>query len=260
MFAPPHTLGQHFAYALGRLGTLESELLEQSDVDRILGAKSGEEAVKMLRDINFIVVPDETKDFQEMIDATAKSIKENVEKMIPEDKKFIFDTLWIEWNRPSISFNIKKQNGFVSDIASEPESSIDSSFDPEFDESFKSPRDVDNAVAQACDAERLRLAKMSSSNAIRTYVLRMIDIEEERRSFRDENSESEKDAISFEQEAIESVRSSLDEMRTMFLGPEPIFAYAARAMSHLALLRVLLTGKVNSLEIQEIKSLLPPIL
>ena len=157
-----------------------------------------------------------------------------------------------------ISFNIKKQNGFVSDIASEPESSIDSSFDPKFTEPFESPRDIDDAVAEACDAERLRLAKMSSSSAIRAYVLRMIDIEKERRSFRD--SDSEQDAISFEQDAIESVRSSLNEMKTMFLGPEPIFSYAAKAMSHLSLLRVLLTGKVNSLDIQEIKSLLPPLL
>jgi len=48
-------------------------------------------------------------------------------------------------------------------------------------------------------------------------------------------------------------------MQKVTLGPEALFSYATRALNHIQILKVLLTGKINNLPIQEIKSLLPPL-
>ena len=237
---------------------MESGLLNQTDIDRLLGASSGEEAVKMLRDIGFIEIPENDSPFQDILDATAAKIKDDVERMAPEDKRFIFHTLWIYWDRPRIAYELKKKHGFTSEIAFPPTPPISANFNPALEQSFDSPKDVDDAVAAACNEEAVRLAKMSRSYVIYTYIIRIIDVERMQAKNRSENNVG--DAITFEKEMVESLREMLNDMSTMFLGPEPVFSYAARAMNHLMLLRVLLTGKVNKLEIQEIKSLLPPLL
>jgi hypothetical protein len=260
MITLPHMIGQHFAYAAGRLGTLEDQLLKQTDLDRLLGASSGKEAVKMLRDIEFVASPEADESFQETLSATAALLKENVERMVPEEKCFIFDILWIEGDRPKIAFDLKKKHGFTSGIATEPLPPVSARFSPELSGPFDSPSAIDDAVAAACEKEMQRIAAMSGSSAIHVYVLHILCVYHTHSAIRNGTQKSDLETILLLQEAVASLREMLDDMRHMVLGPEPVFSYAARAMNHVALLKVLLTGKVNNLPIQEVKSLLPPLL
>jgi len=255
----PATLGQHFAYALGRLGVLESQLLKVTDIDRILGAGNAEEAVKMLRDIEFVSVSESAETFLDVLNDSMKLLKENVEKMAPEEKHFIFNILWIDGDRAKISFDLKAKSNFTSDIAVEPLPPVTTGFDVEFDEAFSSPIDIDIAVAKACRDQMLSLAKRSGSRAILNYAELKTELEDARTALRS-SEKTDMDAIVFEKEVAVSLGEHLTEMQKMILGPEALFSYAARAQSHIALLKVVLTGKVNNLPIQEIKSLLPPLL
>ena len=266
MITLPHTLGQHFAYSLGRLGVLESQLLKVTDIDRLLGAHSADEAVKMLRDIEFISEPDEsqgtrneTQEYQQILDASTELLKKNIEKMAPEEKHFIFDILWIEGDRAKISFDLKAKHNFTSDIAVEPRPPVTAGIEMHFDEVFSSPTDIDNAVAKECENKTIALAKQSGSKAIINYVEMKNELEVARTDLR-KSDNPDIDSIVFEKEVSASLGQHLTEMQKMILGPEALFSYAARVQNHIALLKVLLTGKVNNLPIQEIKSLLPPLL
>lgn len=271
----PHLLGQHYTYAIGRLGALEDQLLKTTDIDRLLGASDGAEAVKMLRDIEFVATPDAEEPFQKTLDSTTALLKETVERMIPEPKHFIFDILWIEFDRPRIAYELKEKSGFTSSIASPPEPPVSTGFAPEFEQSFESPQEVDDAVAEVINEQKLVLARRSGSALIGKYVENMIELDALRTRTRSAgsvtrvaglNSPTPRDAdtssietIAFEKEGLAQLSDLLDDMQKLMLGPEATFSYATRALSHIQLLKVLLTGKVNNLPIQEIKSLLPPL-
>ena len=115
------------------------------------------------------------------------------------------------------------------------------------------------SVAKIIREHQMWRAEQSGSVAIQRYVQHLIEIEQTRAVLR-ASEKKDIETIVFEKDAVASLREHLEDMKTMLLGPEALFAYAARALNHLSLLRVLLTGKVNNLEIQEIKSLLPPLL
>ena len=253
----PHLLGQHYVYAIGRLGALEDQLLKVTDIDRLLGASDGAEAVKMLRDIEFVATPDVEEPFQKTLNSTTALLKETVERMIPEQKHFIFDVLWIEFDRARIAYELKEKNGFTSQIASPPEPPVSASFAPEFDREFSSPQEIDDAVAVAVNDQKLILARRSGSKLICEFVEKMTELDALRTKMRSEKSDVE--TIAFEKEGLAQLSDLLDDMQKLMLGPEATFSYTTRALSHIQLLKVLLTGKVNNLPIQEIKSLLPPL-
>ena len=267
MITLPHTLDQSFAYALGRIGVLENQLLKSTDIDRLLGAHPGEEAVKMLRDVEFVSIPEEgnreqglgIREFQETLDASVMLIKENIEKMAPEEKHFIFNILWLDGDRARISFDLKSKHNFTSDIAVEPHPPVTAGIDVELDDTFSSPIEIDDAISKECEARALSLAEKSGSKAIINYVKLKNELEATRASLR-KSDKPEMESIVFEKEVAAELGQHLEDMQKMFLGPEALFSYAARALNHIAILKVLLTGKVNNLPIQEIKSLLPPLL
>ena len=253
------TFGQHFAYALGRMGVLETQLLQQTDIDRLLGAHSGEEAVKMLRDIEFLAAPEDVESFQDTLNASAALVKENVERMAPQEKHLIFDILWLEGDRARTAYELKKKQGFVSDVATQPAPPISAGLDLTLEQSFSSPQEIDNAVAHACNVHALKLAQRSASKAIIAFVEHSIELENARTKLRT-SEKLDMETIVFEKHVVATLGEELADMKRMLFGPEALFSYGARALQHIALLRVLLTGKVNNLPIQEIKSLLPPLL
>ena len=259
MITLPQTLGQDFAYALGRLGTLEANLLKQTDIDRLLGAASSEEAVSMLQDIPLLTVDTEAEIFQDVLSDSLVAVKEYVLGALPENKHFIFDILWVQYDRPHIAFALKTEHAFTSEIAAEPKSVVSAGFAPELSQTFETPQEIDDAVAEACFSEMRSLAKRSGSKMIQKYVEDLIELEGVRTKMRT-SDEVEMETIVFEKEVLGKLGEDLEEMKKNILGPEALFSYAVRALNQINLLKVLLTGKVNKLEIQEIKSLLPPLL
>lgn len=261
----PHLIGQHYVYAIGRLGALEDQLLKTTDIDRLLGASDGNESVKMLRDIEFVATPDAEEPFQKTLDSTTALLKKTVERMIPEHKHFIFDVLWIEFDRPRVAYELKEKNGFTSKIASPPEPPVSTGFAPEFERKFSSPQEIDDTVANVIDEQKLALARRSGSKLICEFVEKMMELESLRTKMRSSptrvanSATSSIETIAFEKEGVTQLSDLLDDMKSLMLGPEATFSYAVRTLNHIQLLKVLLTGKVNKLPIQEIKSLLPPL-
>ncbi len=291
----PHLIGQHYAYAIGRLGALEDQLLKTTDIDRLLGASDGAESVKMLRDIEFIATPESDEAFQETLNSTTALLKETVERMIPEPKHFIFNILWIDFDRPWIAYKLKEKHGFTSQIATPPSPPVSTRFASEFDQEFKTPQEIDDVVAESINEQKLMLAKRSGSALIRSFVEKTMNLEALRVRTRSagsvtrvagtttsntrvaghdssptrdagSNSSATRDSdtnsietIAFEKEGVAQLSDLLDDMQQMMLGPEATFSYAVRALNHIQLLKILLTGKVNNLPIQEVKSLLPPL-
>jgi vacuolar-type H+-ATPase subunit C/Vma6 len=262
----PHILGQHFAYAIGRLGVLNDQLLTQTDIDRLLGAPSGAEAVKMLRDIAFVASPEINEPFLETLDATTRLLKENIEKMAPSEKHSLFHILWIEGDRALISYSLKKKHGFTSGIAVEPEPPVtvwsketwENKFPELLEAGFSSPMEIDALVATVIHTYQSSLAQHSGSRLIQQYVAILQSNEEQRTYIRGLDSVTHEEYLNFEKAS--ATLDILTQMQNIILGPEPLFAYAVRALNHIALLKVLLTGKVNHVPIQEIKALLPPLL
>ncbi|HVW66269.1 MAG TPA: V-type ATPase subunit [Candidatus Peribacteraceae bacterium] len=68
------------------------------------------------------------------------------------------------------------------------------------------------------------------------------------------------DANRFERVLRDIEASAIDDMWNVPLGQEPLFAFAATALSQISYLRVLLIGKRNRLSPQQIKAILPPFL
>ena len=266
MMTTPTILGQHYAFATGRTGVLTAQLLRSADIDRLLGAPSGEEAVRMMGDIEFLKVEDNDS-FQQTLDRSSRVIMMEAENMVPEEKHCLLHGIWIDGDRAQMSYALKEKHNFVSQIAEQPKPPV-SVFDneswqerfPDLAEmEFDSPEEIDDAVAKACYAFKKRCADRSGSTLIREYTNTLIEAHEEQARLR-ADSDTETDFLALEIKNSEELGDLLDQMEKITLGPEAPFAYAARAFSHIALLKILLTGKVNNLPIQEIKSLLPPLI
>ena len=66
--------------------------------------------------------------------------------------------------------------------------------------------------------------------------------------------------VDLEQACSRALSSTISRMWNIILGPEPIFAFAILALSHLSLIRAIIITKSNDFPPQEIKQIIPPFL
>lgn len=197
----PTYVDQAFAFAHGRIGVLQQLMLGRSDVDRLLGSHDLSEAEKILTELKLTAhIFQGLSREEEILDAVALWVKDEVEHMAPEEKQEIFRILWLENDAPFLAYLIKKQRGLTSAISREPQSGINA-FDPaklralvaEGDAGTLPPKlvsavqntlqeetiaaaDIDTRVAQYIASEQLALAKRSKSMGIRLFVQHSIDL------------------------------------------------------------------------------------
>ncbi|MBU0766776.1 V-type ATPase subunit [Patescibacteria group bacterium] len=194
-------LGQHFAYAHGRMGVLKLLLLEQSDVDRLLGAKDLRETEKILTELKLTNVIDQgISEGHAMLEAVGAWMRSEVEKMSPLSANAIFGILWLENDAPLLAYLLKKARGLSSEISQEPINGM-SMFEPDalralvqdgiegqlpkalvaFVKTLKakenlSAQEIDSAVTKFIVQSQKKLSKMSGSRSIERYLEHRIDL------------------------------------------------------------------------------------
>lgn len=202
-------IGQHFAYAHGRTGVLQQLLLEQSDIDRLLGATDGKATEQILIELKMTSIIDQgIQEGSAVLQAVAGWIRNEVEQMSPLAKQPIFSILWLEGDAPLLSFLLKEAHGLTSEIAEEPISGM-TAYDPSalralvrerqegelpshltaFVEQMLSAehtdaRAIDTKVAQYIASTSTALAQSSGSALIRKYVRHSIDLQNIRTALR----------------------------------------------------------------------------
>jgi len=201
--------GQHFSYAYGRMGVLKLLLLEQTDIDRMLGARDIREVEKILTEVKLTNVIDQgISEGHAIIEAVGTWMRGEVEQMSPKEKREVFHILWLENDAPYISYLLKKHHGFTAEISKEPLSGM-SAYDQEELQALVTDekagtllthviqfvsvmrtldnltaREIDTAVAQYTTKTQKQLAKVSGSAAIERYLEHQIDLKNIRTALR----------------------------------------------------------------------------
>lgn len=193
-------VGQKYAFAYGRSAHLQAALLNQSDLNRMLGSSDGKDAVRMLTELpitNFINqgIQEPTKIFQ----AIVQWIQAEITTMVPKKSQIIFDAIWLPATLAELALLLKKKHGFLQS-----EQSIEQLFLPaarsnmlkvaiesgnitalpiaeqwllrDLPKQFSSPVEIDTLLAQKSGALRKKLAKQSGSKLIVRYIEHVIDI------------------------------------------------------------------------------------
>jgi len=210
MLSDLHALtGQHFAYAHGRMGVLKQLLLEQSDVDRLLGAHSLREVEKILTELKMTNVIDQgISEGRAILEAVGVWMRNEVEQMSPISRRPVFHILWLEGDAPLLAFLLKGHHGLRRDLGREPVSRFNA-YDPDalralvlegtegalpshlvtFVQKMHSKeeptaKEIDNAVAQYIARTQRALARTSGSNLIRQFLAHRIDLQNIRTALR----------------------------------------------------------------------------
>ncbi|PIR48328.1 hypothetical protein COU80_05150 [Candidatus Peregrinibacteria bacterium CG10_big_fil_rev_8_21_14_0_10_55_24] len=194
-------IGQHFAFAHGRMGVLRHMLLTQADVDRLLGAHSLKETENILTELKLTDIIDQgISDGHSMLEAIGAWMRREVEVMSHPIHRVIFHILWLQEDAPLLALLLKQHHNLTRERTEEPTIGI-SAYDPvalqtlvhkgvsgtlpshlvAFVEQVKafdqpSPRTVDTAIANYIANLQLRLARASGSFAIRRFVTHQIDL------------------------------------------------------------------------------------
>lgn len=202
-------IGQHYAFAHGRLGVLRQSLLTQGDVNRLLGAHDLREVEQILTELKLTGVIDQSlKNADDILAALASWIRTEVEDMVEPKKLDAFRVLWLTEDLPLLAYLLKRRAGLTSSISVEPVTTI-GSYEPaalralvddghgehlpaqivSFVTSVRAleqptPETIDAAVARFGAAERLRYARASGSALIVRYVRHSIDAQNVRTALR----------------------------------------------------------------------------
>ncbi len=97
-----------FAYAVGLVRALETNLLSENEMERMLLAKSPEEALRILNETDFgrnLDPATKPEDFQKVLDKTFLEFKERLVKSVPD--KRILNILWMEYDFHNIKTMLK---------------------------------------------------------------------------------------------------------------------------------------------------------
>lgn len=202
-------IGQHYAFAHGRLGVLRQSLLTPSDMHRLLGAHDVREVEQILTELRLTSVIDQSlRNPDAVLSALAAWVRAEVEDMVDPSKHDAFRILWLAEDLPLLAYLLKRRAGLTSAISAEP-ATVTTAYEPDtlralaehghaegspahlasFVQSVRAlehptPETIDALVAQFGADERLRLAHKSGSDLILRYVRHAIDAQNVRTALR----------------------------------------------------------------------------
>lgn len=194
-------IGHEFAYGYGRVGVLQQQLLEKSDIDRLLGSHSEAELRQILHEIKFTSSVMPLDDLNDFVPAMERWLREQCRKMAPEGRQDVFDILWLREDLPVLAHLLKEYHGQTSGLTTQSGKSV-TAYDfrllraqifesghrelPEdiahFIEEIKmrkniKPEQIDHEVAAFIARKQLELAEASGSRLIKRYVQHGIDLQ-----------------------------------------------------------------------------------
>lgn len=189
-----------FAYGYGRVGVLQQELLDKSDVDRLVGSHNDNELRHVLADIAFTSRVMPLENLQSLVPSLELWLKDEIRRMSPPESREIFDIIWLREDVPVIALLLKQYHGYApktdsSDVGvtaydqkalrllvEEGERGALPEDVAHFMEEIKQekgikPQDIDHRVAVFIAQKQTELAKASGSKLIRQYVAHLIDLQ-----------------------------------------------------------------------------------
>ncbi len=101
-----------FAQSVAWIRVLETKLLSENELERMVLARDAKDAYKILNETEYsthIGDIDKVEDFQEVINAGLKDSKSTVEKIVPY--KHIFNILWFRYDFHNMKVLLKAKNG-----------------------------------------------------------------------------------------------------------------------------------------------------
>jgi vacuolar-type H+-ATPase subunit C/Vma6 len=117
--------GQHFAFASGRTGVLRQSLITQADIDRMLGSHDLPALEKILTELKFTDGIDQGVTGTERILQHLETwVVKEVEMMVPKEKLFIFNLLWVTGDAPLLAWLLKASRGLTAQESKEPSSGL----------------------------------------------------------------------------------------------------------------------------------------
>lgn len=196
-----------FAYGYGRVGVLQQQLLNKSDVDRLVGAHGDKELRHILSDVAFTARVMPQDDLSRAVPALEAWLKDEVRRMSPPESRELFDIIWLREDVPVLALLLKQYHGFApkSDVADTGATAYDHAALRTLVESGERgplPEDlahfveelkheqgieaqgIDHKVAVFVAQKQMELAKQSGSKLIRQYVAHLIDLQNIRTSRR----------------------------------------------------------------------------
>lgn len=109
-----------YAYAIGRIRVLETRLLSQAGIDRMLGAKDAKEAFKILHDLDYASHStdiDDVKDFEQVLNIGLREVKELLDGMAPYPE--VMAVLWLRYDIHNIKTLLRAKYQELSEEAIE---------------------------------------------------------------------------------------------------------------------------------------------
>lgn len=101
-----------FAQSVAWIRVLETKLLSENELERMVLARDAKDAYKILNETEYsthVGDIDKVEDFQEVINAGLKDSKSTVEKIVPY--KHIFNILWFRYDFHNMKVLLKAKNG-----------------------------------------------------------------------------------------------------------------------------------------------------
>ncbi len=188
------------AYGHGRVGVLQEYLLTQAEVERMVAAKDADELARIITELKLSSQVEYNNNPHRFINNIERWLKTEVESMVSEKERDVFNILWIKDDASLLAYLLKKHHNFTSDISTEPHVGA-TAFDPDdlrtivnggdapaLPESLRTfirtmrtdttltPQQIDTKVAQFVAHEQIALAK-KGSDAILLYVAHHIDLQ-----------------------------------------------------------------------------------
>lgn len=217
-----------YAYIVGRVRALETQLLNQTLLERVLDAKNADEAFRVLNDHPLIAdhIGDlSVKDYQKVFLSSLKAIQKLIHEMAP--RKNVMNFLWYKYDFHNLKVVLKArlmEHGYADiehalinvglhslenwekvlfegrslDLIPGVTPAIQEA--TEFYEKSKDPQTVDLIIDQYYLNELLKLAEEMKSPMTIDYVVRLIDITNARTFVR--CKELKKDRVYFEKVII----------------------------------------------------------
>lgn len=192
----PSSLRHDFVYFFGRLATIKQVLLNQSQINRILGADSTKDFLHVLLELPFTNYIDQgLSSPEEIFLALSEWIAREIKNGIPEDQQKILYLPWLEHFSAAVSIALKKKHNFaVNSLYAEPTDTVHHVMDVLRGEAnanvptevvhiitdlqtqpFTSPQEIDRAVAAAFAILSIKAAKASHNKNIIRYTQAKID-------------------------------------------------------------------------------------
>ena len=98
-----------FAQSVAWIRVLETKLLSENELERMVLAKDAEDAYKILNETDYSTyIGDDVYNFQDVINAGLKESKELVEKIVPY--KDVFNILWFRYDFHNMKVMLKAKN------------------------------------------------------------------------------------------------------------------------------------------------------